>query len=149
MLSCWRSPKPLPLRTFEVARLFGDRMSALGCKFALDDFGAGFGSFYYLKHLVFDLVKIDGEFVENCHLNAIDRTIIRSIVGIARDLGKRTVAEFVGDQASFGCGPQRRRRPRPGLFHRPARAARRFVHLPEHNRKKWDLRWVVSNGWWA
>ncbi len=85
----------------DVARLFGDRMTALGCKFALDDFGAGFGSFYYLKHLVFDLVKIDGEFVENCHRNAIDRTIIRSIVGIARDLGKRTVAEFVADEASL------------------------------------------------
>ena len=83
----------------EVARQFAERMTALGCKFALDDFGAGFGSFYYLKHLLFDYVKIDGEFVANAHLSAVDRTIMRSIVGIARGLGKRTVAEFVADPA--------------------------------------------------
>jgi EAL domain-containing protein (putative c-di-GMP-specific phosphodiesterase class I) len=42
-------------------------------------------------------VKIDGEFVAHVHESAVDRTIMRSIVGIARDLGKRTVAEFVSD----------------------------------------------------
>jgi len=83
----------------EVARQFADRMTSLGCKFALDDFGAGFGSFFYLKHLLFDYVKIDGEFVANCHRSNVDRTILRSIVSIARDLGKQTVAEFVTDEA--------------------------------------------------
>jgi diguanylate cyclase (GGDEF)-like protein/PAS domain S-box-containing protein len=82
-----------------MARSFAERMTALGCKFALDDFGAGFGSFYYLKHLLFDYVKIDGEFVANVHRSAIDRTILRSIVGIAHDLGKLTVAEFVAEPA--------------------------------------------------
>jgi len=82
-----------------LAREFAERMTALGCKFALDDFGAGFGSFYYLKHLLFDFVKIDGEFVSNCHRSEVDRTILRSIVGIARDLGKETVAEYVGNPA--------------------------------------------------
>ncbi|MGA8248107.1 MAG: EAL domain-containing protein [Nocardioides sp.] len=81
----------------EVARAFAERMTALGCKFALDDFGAGFGSFYYLKHLLFDYVKIDGEFVANCHRSRVDRTILHSIAGIARDLGKQTVAEFVSE----------------------------------------------------
>ncbi len=80
------------------AREFAERMSALGCKFALDDFGAGFGSFSYLKHLLFDYVKIDGQFISHCHESDVDRTILRSIVGIARDLGKRTVAEFVSDE---------------------------------------------------
>lgn len=78
-----------------MARDFAERMTDLGCAFALDDFGAGFGSFYYLKHLFFDYVKIDGEFVAHVHESQVDRTIMRSIVGIARDLGKRTVAEFV------------------------------------------------------
>ncbi len=78
-----------------LARAFAERMTDLGCAFALDDFGAGFGSFYYLKHLLFDYVKIDGEFVAHAHESQIDRTIMRSIVGIAHDLGKRTVAEFV------------------------------------------------------
>lgn len=80
-----------------LARAFAERMTDLGCAFALDDFGAGFGSFYYLKHLIFDYVKIDGEFVAHVHESQVDRTIMRSIVGIARDLGKRTVAEFVSE----------------------------------------------------
>ena len=78
-----------------LARAFAERITDLGCAFALDDFGAGFGSFYYLKHLLFDYVKIDGEFVAHVHESPVDRTILRSIVGIARDLGKQTVAEFV------------------------------------------------------
>ena len=78
-----------------MARAFAERMTDLGCSFALDDFGAGFGSFYYLKHLLFDYVKIDGEFVAHVHESPVDRTIVRSIVGIARGLGKQTVAEFV------------------------------------------------------
>jgi EAL domain-containing protein (putative c-di-GMP-specific phosphodiesterase class I) len=80
------------------ARDFGERLSELGCRFALDDFGAGFGSFYYLKHLPFDYLKIDGEFVRNCVTNATDRLIIESVVGIARGLHKQTIAEFVGDE---------------------------------------------------
>ncbi len=64
---------------------------------AIDDFGAGFGSFYYLKHLPFDVVKIDGEFVVGCHESAVDRAILSSIVRIARDLGKETIAEFVAE----------------------------------------------------
>ena len=81
----------------EAARAFAERMTKLGCKFALDDFGAGFGSFYYLKHLLFDFVKIDGEFIAHCATSRVDRTILRSIVGIAQGLGKQTVAEFVTD----------------------------------------------------
>jgi diguanylate cyclase (GGDEF)-like protein/PAS domain S-box-containing protein len=85
----------------ERARAFAARMTAIGTRFALDDFGAGFGSFYYLKHLAFDFIKIDGEFVANCHASSVDRSILRSIVGIAQDLGKQTVAEFVGDAVTL------------------------------------------------
>ncbi|MDQ2894043.1 MAG: EAL domain-containing protein [Actinomycetota bacterium] len=80
------------------AASFADHLSELGCKFALDDFGAGFGSFYYLKHLPFDYLKIDGEFVAHCAESEIDRTLISAVVQIARGLGKLTVAEFVEHQ---------------------------------------------------
>jgi len=80
------------------ASAFAERLSELGCKFALDDFGAGFGSFYYLKHIPFDYLKIDGEFVGQCAHNQTDRTLIAAIVQIARDMGKQTIAEFAGDQ---------------------------------------------------
>lgn len=79
------------------AQQFAARLAELGCRFALDDFGAGFGSFYYLKHLPFDLLKIDGEFVRSCTSSTTDQLLIRAAVDIARGLGKRTIAEYVGD----------------------------------------------------
>ncbi len=72
-------------------------LTQLGCRFALDDFGAGYGSFYYLKHLPFDFLKIDGEFVKNCTTSETDRLMIKAAVDIATGMGKRTIAEFVGD----------------------------------------------------
>jgi EAL domain-containing protein (putative c-di-GMP-specific phosphodiesterase class I) len=84
--------------SFPQARAFADRLRELGCGFALDDFGAGFGSFYYLKHLPFDYLKIDGEFVANCVRNPTDRLVIAAVVDIARGMGKRTIAEFVTDE---------------------------------------------------
>jgi diguanylate cyclase (GGDEF)-like protein/PAS domain S-box-containing protein len=82
------------------ARRFSERLAELGCRFALDDFGAGFGSFYYLKHMPFDIVKIDGEFIESCLASPTDRLVIKAIVEVARGLGKSTIAEFVGDEGT-------------------------------------------------
>ncbi len=79
------------------AREFSEQLARLGCRFALDDFGAGFGSFYYLKHVGFDLLKIDGEFVRECRETPSDRLVIQAVVSIARGLDKQTVAEHVGD----------------------------------------------------
>jgi diguanylate cyclase (GGDEF)-like protein len=77
------------------AREFADELTALGCSFALDDFGAGFGSFYYLKYLPFDYLKIDGEFVKNCTESRTDQLVLQACVQLARGLGKETIAEFV------------------------------------------------------
>ena len=80
------------------AQEFAHRLAGLGCRFALDDFGAAFASFYYLKHLPFDYLKIDGEFVRGCVADRTDQLVIQAVVDIARGLGKRTVAEMVGDE---------------------------------------------------
>jgi diguanylate cyclase (GGDEF)-like protein/PAS domain S-box-containing protein len=85
----------------EGVRTFAERMRALGCGFALDDFGAGFASFYYLKHLSFDYLKIDGEFIQDLPRNRTDQMVVRAVVEIARGLGKRTIAEFVGDRETL------------------------------------------------
>src|SRR5206468_7256652 len=82
----------------EHARTFTTELRNRGCRFALDDFGSGFGSFYYLKHLPFDYFKIDGEFIRGFGANATDQLVVEAIVGIAKGMGKKTVAEFVTDQ---------------------------------------------------
>ncbi len=79
------------------AREFADRLSALGCSFALDDFGSGFGGFYYLKYLPFNDLKIDGEFVRQCVENLTDRLVIDAVVTLAQGLNKCTIAEYVED----------------------------------------------------
>ncbi len=79
------------------AAAFAQSLCDLGCRFALDDFGAGFGSFYYLKHLPFDYLKIDGEFVKNCAVDETDRILIASVVQIAKGMGKKTIAEYIED----------------------------------------------------
>ncbi len=81
----------------ERARTLADGLAELGCQFALDDFGAGFGSFYYLKYLPFDMVKIDGDFIKSLPTSRTDQLTVRAIVQIAAGLGKQTTAEFVGD----------------------------------------------------
>jgi diguanylate cyclase (GGDEF)-like protein/PAS domain S-box-containing protein len=83
------------------ARTFAATLAELGCELALDDFGAGFGSFYYLKRLPFDYLKIDGDFIRQLTSSQEDQLVVRAIVEIARGLGKRTVAEFVGDEATM------------------------------------------------
>ena len=82
----------------EQARTFATRFRRRGCQFALDDFGAGFGSFYYLKNFPFDYIKIDGGFIRELTSNPMDQLVVRAIVSIAQGLAKKTVAEFVGDQ---------------------------------------------------
>ncbi|MGN9809207.1 putative bifunctional diguanylate cyclase/phosphodiesterase [Micromonospora sp. BQ11] len=66
-----------------------------GCRLSLDDFGAGFGSFSYLKHLPFSTVKIAGDFVRQADRGGADPVLIDAVVRAAHGLGMRTVAESV------------------------------------------------------
>jgi diguanylate cyclase (GGDEF)-like protein/PAS domain S-box-containing protein len=83
------------VRNFETAAAFADRLSEFGSQIAIDDYGVGFGPFYYLKHLPFDLIKIDGDFIRDLPRNDADQLTVRAIVDIARGLGKQTIAEAV------------------------------------------------------
>lgn len=91
------------IANMHAARTFAQRLRDLGCRLALDDFGSGFGSFLYLKHVPFDFLKIDGEFVTNCLVSNTDRLVIQAVVTLARGLGKQTVAEFTPDQRTLDC----------------------------------------------
>ena len=80
------------------AQRFIQALRRVGCRFAIDDFGVGFSSFSYLKHLPVDYVKIDGSFIRNITSDAVDQSLVKAMVGMAKALGKQTVAEFVGNQ---------------------------------------------------
>jgi diguanylate cyclase (GGDEF)-like protein/PAS domain S-box-containing protein len=89
------------IKNLECARFLAQELSEQGCKIALDDFGAGFASFYYLKRLHFDCLKIDGEYIRNLCDSSTDQLVVKAIVTIARGLGTSTIAEFVGDDATI------------------------------------------------
>jgi EAL domain-containing protein (putative c-di-GMP-specific phosphodiesterase class I) len=85
------------IANMDQARAFAERLTRLGCRFALDDFGAGFSSFYYLKHLPLDYLKIDGDFIRTLTTSPTDQLVVKSMVDIARGMGMKTIAEFVED----------------------------------------------------
>jgi diguanylate cyclase (GGDEF)-like protein/PAS domain S-box-containing protein len=76
-------------------------LQSLGCRFALDDFGVGFSSFYYLRELPLDIVKIDGSFIRNLTMSTKDQVFVKALTEMASALGKDTVAEFVEDAATL------------------------------------------------
>ena len=73
-------------------------LKALGCRVALDDFGAGYTSFRNLRLLGVDMVKIDGSFIQNLGTQAEDELFVRTLIDLARSFGITTVGEWVGDE---------------------------------------------------
>ena len=90
-------------------RGFVARVKDLGCRIAIDDFGAGYTSFRNLRKLGVDMVKVDGAFVENLVRSEDDRAFVRTLIDLARRLGLSTVAEWVPDERTaktleaWGC----------------------------------------------
>jgi EAL domain-containing protein (putative c-di-GMP-specific phosphodiesterase class I) len=83
------------------AKAFCEGVQALGCAVALDDFGSGFGSFQYLKHLPFDFLKIDGDFIRALPDSPTDQLVVKALVDVVGGMGRRTIAEFVGDATTL------------------------------------------------
>lgn len=90
-------------------RGFVTRVKDLGCRIAIDDFGAGYTSFRNLRKLGVDIVKIDGAFVQNIVRSEDDRAFVRTMIDLARRLNLKTVAEWVQDDqgakmlSAWGC----------------------------------------------
>ena len=81
------------------AQRFIESIRQTGCRVCLDDFGAGFASFAYLKHLQVDAIKIDGMFIRNLVQDHDNQVFVRGMLEVARGLGKETIAECVEDAA--------------------------------------------------
>ncbi len=77
------------------AQRFIESLHRTGCKVCLDDFGTGFASFAYLKHLDADILKIDGLFIRDLPRDTDNQVFVKAIVDVARGMGKATIAEFV------------------------------------------------------
>jgi EAL domain-containing protein (putative c-di-GMP-specific phosphodiesterase class I) len=84
----------------DLMKSFVDTLREMGCRIAIDDFGAGYTSFKNLKALKVDIVKIDGAFVRDLMANKADQAFIRTMVELARSFELETVAEWVGDEPS-------------------------------------------------
>ena len=97
------------IHDIDETRGFVARVKDLGCRIAIDDFGAGYTSFRNLRKLGVDLVKIDGVFVQNLKSSEDDRAFVHTLLDLARRLGLKTVAEWVQDEeaaailAAWGC----------------------------------------------
>ena len=91
---CFEITESVALHDLSSTRRFVDRVRAYGSKLALDDFGAGYTSFNYLKEIPADFIKIDGSFVKDINRNPANYAITRTIVDLTHELGMRSIAEW-------------------------------------------------------
>jgi diguanylate cyclase (GGDEF)-like protein/PAS domain S-box-containing protein len=97
---CMEITESVALHDLDNTRRFIDQVRAFGVKVALDDFGAGYTSFSYLKELPADVLKIDGSFIVNINAHPANVAIVEAIVNLAVNLGMKTIAEWAEDAAT-------------------------------------------------
>ncbi len=87
----------------DIVAVFMQDLQKQGIAFALDDFGAGLTSFRHLRQLLFDFIKIDGQFVRGIAANADNQCMVRALLGVAREFDMYAVAESVESGADADC----------------------------------------------
>jgi diguanylate cyclase (GGDEF)-like protein/PAS domain S-box-containing protein len=98
---CFEIPEATVVGNLDHAERFINVLHGIGCRFALDDFGGGPGSFANLKHLALDYLKIDGTFTRNLGQDNVNQAMVAAMIKMARTMDFELVAEQVEDQASF------------------------------------------------
>jgi diguanylate cyclase (GGDEF)-like protein/PAS domain S-box-containing protein len=98
---CFEVRESAVVSQLDQAQRFINVLHGIGCRFALDNFGSGIGSFANLKNLSLDYLKIDGTYTRNVESDSVNREMIAAMVKLARTLDFQVVAEQVEDQSSF------------------------------------------------
>jgi diguanylate cyclase (GGDEF)-like protein/PAS domain S-box-containing protein len=98
---CFEIAESAVVNNLDHARRFINVLHGIGCRFALDNFGSGIGSFANLKHLSLDYLKIDGTYTRDLEHDGVNREMVSAMVKLARSLDFRVVAEQVENQAAF------------------------------------------------
>jgi len=98
---CFEVAETSVIGNMDQARRFVDVLHGMGCRFALDDFGTDLGGFANLKQLPMDYLKIDGSFMRDLGRDSVNQAMVSAVVGMARTLNFRLVAEQVEDVASL------------------------------------------------
>ncbi|MDQ3618151.1 MAG: EAL domain-containing protein, partial [Pseudomonadota bacterium] len=124
---CFEITETVAVRNLSQVTRFIDHLRKVGCRFALDDFGAGMSSFGYLKNLPVDIIKIDGSFIRDLLTDSMSHAIVRAVTDIGHQRGLQVIAEWVtseeiasalvelGVDYAQGFGLHR---PEPVMFHR-------------------------------
>ena len=94
---CFEITETAAISNIDDAIALMDALRGIGCRFSLDDFGAGLSSFGYLKRLPVDYLKIDGSFIRQITTDDISRSMVEAFCGIGKTMGLSIVAEFVSD----------------------------------------------------
>lgn len=100
-LLCIEITEGVALHDLNNTRRLVDRVQRLGARVALDDFGAGYTSFPYLRDLPADAIKIDGGFIKSINELSANAAIVEAVVGLARNLGMQSIAEWVEDATTL------------------------------------------------
>ncbi|MDX1404745.1 MAG: EAL domain-containing protein [Woeseiaceae bacterium] len=97
---CFEVTESAAVSNLKKAQAFIDALRHQGCKFSLDDFGAGLSSFAYLKNFKVDTLKIDGSFIRDITENRISESMVAAITQVAKVMELETVAEYVENDAT-------------------------------------------------
>ena len=98
---CFEVGESAIVASLDHAHRFVNVLHGIGCRFALDNFGSGIGSFSNLRHLSIDYLKIDGAFIRDLETDTVNRAMVTAMIKLARTLDFQIIAEHVEDQASF------------------------------------------------
>ena len=98
---CFEISESAVVSNLENARRFVGVLHGMGCKFAIDDFGSGVGSFSSLKNLELDYLKLDGSFMRNLARDSVSQTMVTAMIKLARTLNFKIIAEQVEDSAAL------------------------------------------------